>query len=33
MIKVRDSVTGKLNAMFNKYVNLSGVLNQLSKKR
>lgn len=30
--KVRDSVTGKLNAMFNKYVNLSGVLNQLSKK-
>ncbi|MCZ6172940.1 hypothetical protein [Campylobacter ureolyticus] len=31
MIKVRYSVTGKLNAMFNKYVNLSGVLNQLSK--
>ncbi|MCZ6159020.1 hypothetical protein [Campylobacter ureolyticus] len=30
--KVRDSVTGELNAMFNKYVNLSGVLNQLSKK-
>ena len=29
--KVRDSVTGELNAMFNKYVNLSGVLNQLSK--
>ena len=30
--KVRDSVTGELNAMFNKYVNLSSVLNQLSKK-
>lgn len=29
--KVRDGVTGELNAMFNKYVNLSGVLNQLSK--
>ena len=29
--KVRDSVTGELNAMFNKYVNLSSVLNQLSK--
>ena len=29
--KVRDSVTSELNAMFNKYVNLSSVLNQLSK--